>query len=83
MLPKWNQPGGDKAIKKEKTAVNTGVLVNLEPLPVEAVFNQHPEVVRAALVGVKKVKLADKIPVICIERVENKKRKIYLYEKLS
>ena len=51
-------------------------------IPVEAVFNQHPEVVRAALVGVKKNKVRDKIPVICIERVKNRKRKIYLYKEL-
>ena len=51
-------------------------------IPVEAVFNQHPDVARAALVGVKKGKLKDKIPVICIERVKSKKRKIYLYKEL-
>ncbi len=51
-------------------------------IPVEAVFNQHPEVARAALVGVKKDKMTDKVPVICIERVNNKKRKIYLYKEL-
>jgi len=51
-------------------------------IPVEAVFNQHPDVHRAALVGVKKDKLTDKIPVICIERVKNRKRKIYLYKEL-
>ncbi len=51
-------------------------------IPVEAVFNQHPDVVRAALVGVKKDKVTDKIPVICIERVKNRKRKIYLYKEL-
>lgn len=51
-------------------------------IPVEAVFNQHPHVKRAALVGVKKSKVQDKVPVICIEQVKNKKRKIYLYKEL-
>ena len=52
-------------------------------IPVEAVFNRHPAVSRSALVGVKGGNNADKIPVICIERVKNKKRKIYLYEELK
>jgi acyl-coenzyme A synthetase/AMP-(fatty) acid ligase len=51
-------------------------------IPVEAVFNQHPDVARAALVGVKKDKESDKVPVICIELVKNRKRKIYLYKEL-
>ena len=51
-------------------------------IPVEAVFNQHPDVRRSALVGVKSKQGEDIIPVICIERVENKKRKIYLQEEL-
>ncbi|MEN8203281.1 MAG: fatty acid CoA ligase family protein, partial [Bacteroidota bacterium] len=51
-------------------------------IPVEAVFNRHPAVSRSALVGVRKQDRDDKIPVICIELVENKKRKIYLYEEL-
>jgi len=46
------------------------------------VFNQHPKVIRSALVGVKKGKESDKVPVICIERVKNRKRKIYLYKEL-
>jgi acyl-coenzyme A synthetase/AMP-(fatty) acid ligase len=51
-------------------------------IPVEAVFNRHPEVARSALVGVAKADDQDKIPVICIELVKNKKRKIYLHEEL-
>ena len=51
-------------------------------IPVEAVFNQHPEVSRAALVGVQGRKGSDIIPVICIEPLKNKKRKIYLQEEL-
>jgi len=51
-------------------------------IPVEAIFNQHPEVTRAALVGIKSRKGSDILPVICIERPKNKKRKIYLQEEL-
>jgi len=51
-------------------------------IPVEAVFNQHPEVSRTALVGVKKDKGTDIVPVICVEGAKNKKRKIYLQNDL-
>ncbi len=49
----------------------------------EAVFNTHPEVRRVALVAVKSKNNGRNIPVICIEPVKNKKRKIYLYEELQ
>lgn len=51
-------------------------------IPVEAVFNRHPSVARSALVGVEMQDKSDKIPVICLELVKNRKRKIYLYEEL-
>lgn len=51
-------------------------------IPVEAVFNRHPEVSRTALVGVKRRKGSDIVPVICIEPLKNKKRRIYLQEEL-
>jgi acyl-coenzyme A synthetase/AMP-(fatty) acid ligase len=53
-----------------------------DTLPVEAVFNRHPAVSRSALVGVETKDGLHKIPVICIELVKNRKRKIYLYEEL-
>ena len=37
---------------------------------------------RAASAGGKKKKVKDKVPVIWIEQVKNKKRKIYLYKEL-
>ncbi len=51
-------------------------------IPVEAVFNQHPDVARSALVGVKNREGSVFIPVICIELSKSKKRKIYLQEEL-
>lgn len=55
----------------------------LYTIPVEAVFNRHPEVKRSALVGVETNSGKGKIPVICIESVKSKKRRIYLQEELS
>ena len=52
-------------------------------IPVEAVFNQHPDIERSALVGVKKAANAEIVPVICIELRKNKKRKIYLHDELG
>ncbi|MCK4993364.1 MAG: AMP-binding protein, partial [Bacteroidales bacterium] len=51
-------------------------------IPVEAVFNQHPDVARSALVGVKNREGSVFIPVICIELSKSKKRKIYLQDEL-
>jgi acyl-CoA synthetase (AMP-forming)/AMP-acid ligase II len=51
-------------------------------IPVEAVFNMHPLVGRSALVGIQRKGSTDIVPVICVEPVKNKKRKIYLQEEL-
>ena len=42
-----------------------------------------PQVIHFALVGVKNGNDSGNIPVICIERVKSKKRKIYLQEELQ
>lgn len=65
--------------KTQRVVIGNRVLFTI---PVEAVFNQHPAVSRSALVGVKQAGRSDKIPVICIELIKNKKRTIYLYEEL-
>jgi acyl-coenzyme A synthetase/AMP-(fatty) acid ligase len=51
-------------------------------IPVEAVFNQHADVIRSALIGLDKGDGKGKIPVICVEVRKNKKRKIYLQDEL-
>ncbi|MCK4748595.1 MAG: AMP-binding protein [Bacteroidales bacterium] len=51
-------------------------------IPVEAVFNKHPDVSRSALVGVEKDRGSGKTPVICVESGKSKKREIYLQEEL-
>ncbi len=67
--------------RKNQRVVTNGI--TYFTIPVEAVFNQHPEVKRTALVGVKRRGDSTIIPVICIERIESKKRKIYLQEELK
>ena len=67
--------------RKTQRVVSNGI--TYFTIPVEAVFNQHPEVHRSALVGVKRRGDSTIIPVICIERIKSKKRKIYLQEELK
>ncbi len=54
--------------KSHRVTSSSGTLFTI---PVEAVFNQHPDVFRAALLGVSKELWKYEKPVICIQREKN------------
>ncbi|MEN8230339.1 MAG: fatty acid CoA ligase family protein [Bacteroidota bacterium] len=86
----WHRTGDLGRIDKKrrlwfygrKTQRVTVLGKNYFTIPVEAVFNKHPDVERTALVGVRNREGSVIVPVICIELSKSKKRKIYLQDEL-